>query len=188
MRTGWNADGRGHTWAPHGTANLPHQLLSTPPGTRMHVQEQTRTHLRQACWMVHAASFLLVCCSLSESLCARVGVCVAARACVWLEEILWSRVERHLAAGVRVWSLVVAFAEVHSLLCLCFCGDAWASALPRAVCTVACRSLLFRGVRCVEVASVWSTVAMLVEGVHVFEEGWLFALGREGGPCLGRGV
>lgn len=99
---GWHVCGSGHMWTPHGTANVLQpdklQLLKTPPGAN--TGTHTLTHLRQARWMMRAASFLVMHCSLLCSLCIRVeiGACVADW--VFLEGLLWSKDEQLLNEGV----------------------------------------------------------------------------------------
>lgn len=130
--------------------------------------------------MIHAASFLLLRCSLSCPLCARFGTGAYVAAWVFLEGLLWSEDELLLNEGVWVWSLVVALSEVCSLWFLCFCGEVSASVLPEVVCTVMWVSLSFGGMHSLIIVSVWSTL----EGVHVFEEGPSLTLGMEGGRGL----
>lgn len=184
MRTGWHVCGRGHMWAPHGTTNLPQpdklQLLNTPPGTN--TSAHTYTHLRQARWMMRAASVLVQHCSLLSSPCVRVVMDACAVEWVFLEGLLWSEDELLLNEGVWVWSLVAAFSVICSVWFLCFCEEVWASDLLGAL--VMWVSLFFWGVHSLVIVSVWSITGTFVEGVHVFEEGWSLTLGVQGGLGL----
>lgn len=138
-----------------------------------------RTHLLQVCWMMRAASFLLLRSSRSCPLCP----CVETSACVpvFLVGSLWSNREPILTEAIELWSLVELLSDVCSLWFLCFFWVTCASVLVRALCTFTCVSLLLI---MTDTSSEWSMEETPDGVVPLVETGRSLILGLEGGLGL----